>query len=50
MSQNIHKIELLEAQCKDYKEREANLKHLNESIMLALNDLTTEAEKNTKVI
>lgn len=49
MCENSHKLELLEAECRNYREREANLKHLNDSIMSAFNDLTLEAEKNTKV-
>lgn len=49
MCENSQKLELLEAECRNYKEREANLKQLNDSIMLAFNDLTLEAEKNTKV-
>ena len=46
---NIQRLELLEAQCKDFKEREESLKLLNNSIMTALNELASEAEKNTKV-
>lgn len=49
MNGNNQKIEILEAQCKDFKEREESLKNLNNSIMLALNDLTVETERNSKV-
>jgi len=50
MAQNYQKIEILEARCRDYQDREVSLKKLNNSIMLALNDLTAESEKNARKI
>ena len=48
MTENAQKLELLEAQCREYQERENSLKLLNNSIMLALNDLSAENEKNAR--
>ena len=48
MTENTQKVELLEAQCREYQERENSLKLLNNSIMLALNDLSAESEKNAR--
>ena len=48
MAENTQKIELLEKQCKEYRERENSLKLLNNSIMLALNDLSAQNEKNAR--
>ena len=48
MTENTQKIELLEAQCREYQERENSLKLLNNSIMVALNELSAESEKNNR--
>lgn len=48
MTENTVKIEILEAQCREYQERENSLKLLNNSIMLALNELSAESEKNAR--
>lgn len=36
------KIEILESQIEEFKERERGLKKMNESIMFALNDINTK--------
>lgn len=48
MTEKAQRIELLEAQCKELKERENQLKMLNNSIMQALNEVSSETEKSAR--